>query len=201
MDCCCFPAKRPRPPSRWENDIRKKIWRTIKGPIILFKVQTTTRLDYVWPEVWTKIGEATQNRETQEWAKEKPKLDNARRLERNIDPNNEEYKENPKIARRKLERLIAPTKPCKRQSSITKVVAKPKIVSEKNSKTMTAKHNENEFITMCDCVVKDLLRCLMTIWCTSSSKVKSKKEVILEAQRDKKKVHFAALMDTCQVFY
>ena len=32
----CFPAKRPRPPSRWENDIRKTIWRTIKGPIILF---------------------------------------------------------------------------------------------------------------------------------------------------------------------
>ena len=36
--------------------------------------------DYVWPEVWTKIGKAAQNREKQEWAKEKPKLDNARRL-------------------------------------------------------------------------------------------------------------------------
>ena len=30
-------------------------------------------------------------------------------------------------------------------------------------------------------------------------KVKSKKEVILEAQRDKKKVHFAALMDLCHL--
>ena len=30
-------------------------------------------------------------------------------------------------------------------------------------------------------------------------KVKSKKEVILEAQRDKKKVHFATLMDTCHL--
>ena len=29
--------------------------------------------------------------------------------------------------------------------------------------------------------------------------VKSKKEVILEAQRDKKKVHFAALMDICHL--
>ena len=28
-------------------------------------------------------------------------------------------------------------------------------------------------------------------------KVKSKKEVILEAQREKKKVHFATLMDIC----
>ena len=30
-------------------------------------------------------------------------------------------------------------------------------------------------------------------------KVKSRKEVILEAQRDKKKVHFAALMDVCHL--
>ena len=32
-----------------------------------------------------------------------------------------------------------------------------------------------------------------------SEKVKSKKEVILEAQRDKKKDHFAALMDLCHL--
>ena len=43
--------------------------------------QTTTRPDHVWPEeVWTKIGKSTQNPEKHEWAKEKPKLDNARRL-------------------------------------------------------------------------------------------------------------------------
>ena len=29
----------------------------------LTKIQTTTRLDHVWPEVWTKIGKAAQNRE------------------------------------------------------------------------------------------------------------------------------------------
>ena len=46
----------------------------------LTEIQTTTRPDYVWPEVWTKIGKAAQNREKQEWAKEKPKLDNARKL-------------------------------------------------------------------------------------------------------------------------
>ena len=38
----------------------------------LTKIQTTTRPDHVWPEVWTKIGEAAQNREKQKWAKEKP---------------------------------------------------------------------------------------------------------------------------------
>ena len=45
----------------------------------LTKIQTTTRPDDVCPEVLTKFGKAAQNREKQEWAKEKPKLDNARK--------------------------------------------------------------------------------------------------------------------------
>ena len=50
----------------------------------LTKVQTTSRPNHVWPEVWTKIGKTAQNREKQEWKNEKPKLDNARRFERNL---------------------------------------------------------------------------------------------------------------------
>ena len=46
--------------------------------------ETTARPDHVWPEVWTKIGEAAQNREKQQWAKEKLKLDNARAGERDL---------------------------------------------------------------------------------------------------------------------
>ena len=46
----------------------------------LTKVQTISRPDHVWPELWTKIGKAAQNREKQEWKNEKPRLDNARRL-------------------------------------------------------------------------------------------------------------------------
>ena len=45
------------------------------------KIQTSTR---PWPEEWTKTGKAAQNREKQELAKEKPKLDNARKLKRNL---------------------------------------------------------------------------------------------------------------------
>ena len=41
----------------------------------LTKIQATTRPDHVWPEVWTKICNAAQIREKQEWPKEKPKLD------------------------------------------------------------------------------------------------------------------------------
>ena len=46
----------------------------------LTKNQATTRPENVWLEVWTKIGKAAQKREKQEWAIEKPELDNARRL-------------------------------------------------------------------------------------------------------------------------
>ena len=61
----------------------------------LTKVQTTTRPDHVWPEVWSKIGKAAQNREKQEMENEKPKLDNARRLRGIyfVDPDDEEHKE------------------------------------------------------------------------------------------------------------
>ena len=45
----------------------------------LTKIPTTTRPDHVWPEVWTKIGKASQNREKQEWVREKPNLDNTRK--------------------------------------------------------------------------------------------------------------------------
>ena len=108
----------------------------------LTKIQTTTRPDHVLPEVWTKIGKAAQSREKQEWAKEEPKLDSARRRRGIyiIDPDDKEYKEihkkKKKNARRKLERAMAPAMPCKIQPSITKVVAKPEIGSEKNSKTV-----------------------------------------------------------------
>ena len=43
-------------------------------------MQATTRPDHVWPEVWTRIGKAAQNREQQERPKAKQKLDNARKL-------------------------------------------------------------------------------------------------------------------------
>ena len=46
----------------------------------LTKIQATTRPENVWPEVWTKIGKAAQKRKKQEWAIEKLKLDDARRL-------------------------------------------------------------------------------------------------------------------------
>ena len=55
---------------------KKYMWSGVR----LTKNQSTTRTDHVWPQVWTTIGKAAQNREKQEWENEKPTLDNARRL-------------------------------------------------------------------------------------------------------------------------
>ena len=147
----------------------------------LTKIQTTTRADHVWPEVWTKVGEAAQNREKQERKNEKPKLDNARSL-RGIyftDPDDQEYKEI-------LERLMAPAMLWKRPpNSITKVAAKPKIEPEnyQKKKQRTAvqwnlmnppgnvwnlpspKNHEDHIAGKRIC-----LRCLITIWCTSATR-------------------------------
>ena len=60
---------------------------------------------------WPKICKAAQNREKQEWAKEKPKLDSARKLRgiHFIDPDDKEYSDINKNAGRRLERPMAPT--------------------------------------------------------------------------------------------
>ena len=46
----------------------------------LTKIQATTRPDHAWLEVCTKICKSAQKREKGKWAKERPKLDNARKL-------------------------------------------------------------------------------------------------------------------------
>ena len=81
----------------------------------LTKRQATSRPDHLWPELWRGVSKNAKLREKHKWANEKPKLDNARRL-RGIyftDPEDMEFKEIFKNARRKLETPMAPTLPCK----------------------------------------------------------------------------------------
>ena len=54
-------------------------------------------------------------KERQKWSHEKPKLDNARKLRGIyfIDPEDKEFKETIKNARKKLEKSVARTMPCK----------------------------------------------------------------------------------------
>ena len=67
------------------------------------KVKQPPDLRHTWLEVLTQIGKAAQKREKQEWAIEKPNLDNAWKLRGIyfIDPEDGEYKETIKHARRK----------------------------------------------------------------------------------------------------
>ena len=81
----------------------------------LTNVQTTTRPDHERSEVLTKIGTAVQKREKQEWANEKPKLDDVRRMRGKyfIDLE-EEDKETIESARIKLVVRIDAAMPCKK---------------------------------------------------------------------------------------
>ena len=81
----------------------------------LTKRQVTSRPDYSSPELWIKMGRNAQLREKQKWSNEKPKLDNAGRLRGIyfIDPENKEFKETIKNARKKLETPMASAIPCK----------------------------------------------------------------------------------------
>ena len=46
----------------------------------LTRTQTTSRPDNVWPEMWKHMSDAAKSKAKQEWAIEKPKLDDARQL-------------------------------------------------------------------------------------------------------------------------
>ena len=77
----------------------------------LTEIQATTRLDYLWPEIWSDMSKAA-------WAIEKPKLDNARKLRGIyfIDPKDGEFKETIKNARKKLEIPMEAAMPCKKET-------------------------------------------------------------------------------------
>ena len=81
----------------------------------LTRKQLTSRPDYLWPELWTNLGRNAKLKERQKWSHEKPQLDNARKLRGIyfIDPEDKEFKETIKNARKKLETLVAPAMPCK----------------------------------------------------------------------------------------
>ena len=98
----------------------------------LTKRQVTSRPDYLWPEIWTDMSKNSKLKEKQNWAIEKPKLDNARRL-RGIyfnDPEEIEFKETIKNAQRKCEVPIARAMLCKKTNNWHgKPVAQKTVVS------------------------------------------------------------------------
>ena len=81
----------------------------------LTRKQKTSRLDDVWPDVWTIMSDAVKKKAKQRWAIEKPKLDNASQLRGIffIEPNDGEFKLTINAARGKLEVPMPAAMPCK----------------------------------------------------------------------------------------
>ena len=81
----------------------------------LTREQITSRPDHLWPGLWTKLRRNAELKERQKWSNAKPKLDNAQKLRGIyfIDPEDKEFKEAIKNARKKLETPVAPAVPCK----------------------------------------------------------------------------------------
>ena len=77
--------------------------------------QLTSRPDHLWPELWKSMGKHARLKEKQKWSDEKLHLENARKLRGIyfIDPEDTEFKETIKNARKKMETSVAPAMPCK----------------------------------------------------------------------------------------
>ena len=107
----------------------------------LTRKQVTSRPDHLWPEPWTKLGRKSKLKEKHKWSNEKPKLDNASRLRGIyfIDPEDKEFKETIKNARKKLETPMAPAMLCK---------------TSKKSKHGETRGKTNDFKPKFDCILE-----------------------------------------------
>ena len=143
---------------------------------ILTKAQTTTRPDHVWPEVRTNIGKAAQMREKQEWAKEKRKLDNARRIRGIffVDPEDEYIKKSWRM-RRRLRRAKREQKARPADRKLERGITHPTRFQKRSMpekwKLMNPQGNEwNHLylqITKTTSEAKDTTQWTTTIWYTS----------------------------------
>ena len=88
---------------------------TLSWHVSSLQVQATTRPHQLWPEIWSSMSTVAQRKEKQQWAIEKPKLDNARKLRGiySIDPDDGEFQETIQNAKKKLEIPMEATISCK----------------------------------------------------------------------------------------
>ena len=81
----------------------------------LTRKQLTSRPDHLWPELWKSMGKNAKLKEKQKWSEEKLHPENAWKLRGIyfIDPEDKEFKETIKNARKKLETPMALAMPCR----------------------------------------------------------------------------------------
>ena len=114
------------------------------------KRQVTSRPDHLCPELWTKLGTNAKLREKQKKSIEKPKIDNARRS-RGISfivPEDKEFKETIRNARKKLETPMAPAMPCKMSKKSNHGETRSKTNDFKSKFTCILESNESTRMRM-----------------------------------------------------
>ena len=81
----------------------------------LTRKQLTSMPDHLWPELLKTMGKHAKLKEKQKWSNEKLHLENARKLQGIyfIDPEDKEFRETIKNARKKFETSVTPAMPCK----------------------------------------------------------------------------------------
>ena len=117
----------------------------------LTRQQLTSRPDHLWPELWTKL---SRNAEKQRWSHEKPQLDNARKLRRIyfIDPEDKEFKETIKNARKKLATSVAPAMPCRMSKNTQNWVTRGKSNEIKSKLACILEASESTRLRMGECL-------------------------------------------------
>ena len=194
----------------------------------LTKRQLTSWPDHLWPELWEKMGKNAKLKEKQKWSHEKPQLDNARKLRGIyfIDPEDKEFKETIKNARKKLETPVAPGnggKSNKTKSKLACTLEASESARLRVGESLPNHHKDHfagkgdnsllhdnlvhKFIPMPQAMKIPAAKAAVdkeweelekfSAW--NLTKVRSKKEVIDEARTKGAKVYFASLMDICHL--
>ena len=141
----------------------------------LTRKQLTSRPDHLWPELWKSMGKHAKLKEKQKWSDEKLHLENARKLRGIyfIDPEDTEFKETIKNARKKLETSVAPAMPCKIMKNCgsgvsNKIQTKLACILEADESTRLAYGKLIHYQIIMKTILQEneTIHCINTIWYT-----------------------------------
>ena len=160
------------------------------------------------------MGKHAKLKEKQKWSEEKFHLENARKLRGIcfIDQEDTEFKETIKNARKKLETSVAPAMPCKMMQNCgsgasNKIKTNLACILEADESTRMRMgnslptHQEDHIAGKGENSLQhyNLVHKFVPISAWNLTRVRSKKEVIDEARSSGSTVHFASVMDICQL--
>ena len=169
----------------------------------LTRKQLTSRPDHLRPELWKSMEKNAKLKEKQKWSEEKIHLENARKLRGIyfIDPEDKEYKETIKNARKKLACILEADESTRMRMGNSIPSNHEDHIAGKGENSIQHYNLVHKFIPMpqalkipaAKAAVDKEWEKLEKILAWNLTKVKSKKEVIDEARTSGATVHFASL--------